>query len=108
MRFMAAPSQTKHRPAFTVEKLDGEYPVKVYEKTETGLVDRIEMRPRGYLVTFLKGHSIHVASDAEMKRLKLNEFVPIIDTESGEEIPGMTVPVEAVTKKPGVAATASR
>lgn len=83
--FRAAPKQDKYRPAFTVEKLDGTYTKLIYEKTDTGLVSKEVTRERGYLVTFLKGHSIHVETMEELKRLELSNVVPIHDTSSDEE-----------------------
>lgn len=41
----------------------------------------------GYMVYFPQGHSIHVRTRAELKRLGFDRQAGLIDMESGEEVP---------------------
>lgn len=83
-RYSAPAPVAKHVPAFMVEKLDGERDVTVVEKTTKGLVPKTVKKPMGWLVTFPKGHSIHVETEEEMIRLGFDAaMVPLVKA-SGE------------------------
>lgn len=97
----ARPTQN-YRPAFLVTKLEGTYEVTVYEMEPYGkedrngdrkhrLVQKVETRPKGWLVTFPKQrrehwHSVHIATIDEMTRLGFDQTeVPLVD-EDGEAV----------------------
>ena len=107
-RFVAAPRQDKYRPAFVVEKLEGTYTRKVYKKTDMGLEQSTVEEPNGYMVTFLKGHSIHVKDEVELARLGITNYVPIIDTSSPEGDEVMRIPLAINASKPVSVAASTR
>lgn len=85
--FMALPEKNAPRPAFTVRKLEGEvdHTVHIFDKKENRIKMKVVKEPAGYLVTFMKGHSIRCRDDKHLKRIGAGlRMVPMVDPESGE------------------------
>lgn len=76
---IAQPEQKKVVPAFTVKKLDGSFEEPIYglSKDHKRTV-KVVKRDAGYLVTFSKGHSIRVATDAELIRMGFDKTIPMV------------------------------
>jgi hypothetical protein len=91
---IARPDKAKIVPAFMVEKLVGKHKRELVKFTSKG--DRkteVVEEDAGYLVTFPKGHSIRVSTDAELHRLGFDQTIPLID-EDGDavgEIPNVAI-----------------
>lgn len=86
-------------PRFEVEKLPGTYKKMVHKyvpvKDEiTGEVTgrtltQVEVEvPKGWMVYFPNGSSIHVPTEREMRRLKFDQDPTLIEMNSGEEVEG--------------------
>lgn len=85
--FIAVANKPKERPAFTVRKLQGELPhvLHIFDAKERRIKMKTVMEPAGYLVTFMKGHSIRCRDEAHLRRIGAGlTMVPVIDEESGE------------------------
>lgn len=98
----AAAPTPKYRPAFFVQKLDGDYEITQYEMEPYGkenkngernhrLIQKKVTAPCGWLVTFPKSrsdhaHSIHIATIEEMQKFGYDRTeVPLVD-EDGEAV----------------------
>lgn len=78
---VAAPPKQQIVPAFVVRKLEGtvERPLIQFDK-EGRKHEKMVKVDAGYLVSFpAKGHSIRVKDAAELKRLKFDQTVPLVD-----------------------------
>jgi hypothetical protein len=94
-------TQTQNiRAKFEVEEV-GEYKrVKRIGRRATdgitkGLVftDEVQVIPRAWDVYFPGGHSVRIESEEEMYRLGYLEAPPMVDMESGEEVPNSALPL---------------
>lgn len=96
--YIPKPEQARIRPAYTVQKLDGKRKVAVYEFTKDGKrAERIKEVDAGYLVTFLRGHSIRVSED-DLVRLGFDQTVPLVDGEGYDEAVGH-IPSNVMTSR---------
>lgn len=79
---VSAPRKQKIKPAFTVTRLEGERVLTVHSFDQNGKRVAKDVKvPAGYLVKFLKGHSIRVANDADLKRLGFDRTIELVDDE---------------------------
>lgn len=62
----------------------------------------------GYMVYFPQGHSIHVTTDAELKRLGFDRDAPLVDMQSGEEVGTRTSLKERSVRKTKVTKNSQR
>lgn len=86
-QFVAVAQQARIKPAFTVRKLPGEvaHTVHRFDKTNNKIVQKTEMRPAGFLVTFSKGHSIRAVDEQHLKELGAGlRMIPLVDEETSE------------------------
>lgn len=84
-------------PRYAVQKLDGEFDKTVYSyEAEDGkkvktLTPMTVRRPMGYMVFCPRGHSFHVETEKELKRLGLRMTnVPVHDLGINEDVPEET------------------
>ena len=81
-------------PKYEVHKAEGTFKKVVYSyEGEEGsklrtLTPREVERPMGFMVYFPRGHSFHVETEAELKRLGLHYRPPVHDTSLNEDVPG--------------------
>lgn len=86
----------KIKPRYQVKKLDGTYlknialyvPVLDEEGNKTGRRLEYEERevPRGWMVYFPNGASIHIESEAELKRMGYNKPPTLVDLDTGDDV----------------------
>lgn len=94
-QFRAAPSNRGYIPAFTVEKLEGTYTKNMASKVGFGLETAPVETERGWLVTFPRGHSIHIETMAELKRMGFTATeVPLVD-EDGDVVGSIPNKIQA-------------
>jgi len=84
------------KPRFQTKKLEGTYlkhiavyvPILDEDGTKTGRRLEYEERevPRGWMVYFPQGTSIHVETEAELKRMGYDKNPAFVDLESGDEV----------------------
>lgn len=75
------------RPAFTVKRLSGEvdHEVHIFDKKENRIKKKSIKEPAGFLVTFMKGHSIRCRDEEHLRRIGAGTtFIPLVDTESDD------------------------
>lgn len=85
--FAAVPDERIPRPAFTVQKLQGEvqHRIHAFDKKTNKIVSKLVARPAGYLVKFMRGHSIRVWDEAHLKAIGAGmRMVPLIDPSTGD------------------------
>lgn len=80
---VAAPQKQRIRPAFLVKKLEGKRTQTIYTFDAKGKKQARDIEvDAGYLVKFpIRGHSIRVANEAELKRLGFDQTIPLLDNE---------------------------
>lgn len=82
---IAAPPEKKIKPAFVVEKLPGKAKRKFIKlTTEDGVTTREEYTKdvdAGYMVTLMKGHSVHIWTKKDLERLELDKTIPLVNDE---------------------------
>lgn len=89
---VAAPALQRVRPAFMVQKLEGQVEREVFNFDAKGKkVKSVIKVDAGYLVTTARGNSFRVYTDAEMQRLGFDRNIPLVDFEREGEIVG-TIP----------------
>jgi|TARA_Y100000034_G_C6887065_1_gene407414 hypothetical protein len=69
--------------SFKRVKLEGTDPVKYKLRR----VEKKKKVPNGFMVYFPRGHSIHVTTEKELKRLGLDGSPMMVDMDSGEDVP---------------------
>lgn len=86
------------RPRFQVRKLEGTYTAKIakYVKVldpdtdEPTGAKRLEYeeveRPRGWMVFFPNGSSVHITNEEELKRMGYAQAPELVDLESGDVV----------------------
>jgi hypothetical protein len=84
------------KPRFQVKKVEGTFIKKVayYEVIENEEGVKIGKRltykdkecDRGWMVYFPNGASIHIATEAELKRMGYDKSASLVDMESGDEV----------------------
>lgn len=87
--FMAVPDEKKPKAAFTVRKLEGEvqHRVHAFDKKNNKIVSKLVSRPAGYLVTFMRGHSIRCFDEEHLKAIGVgHRMVPVINPETGDVV----------------------
>lgn len=83
---VAAPNAPKVKPAFRVERRNTTVNrTKRVRDGKGNLVTKVLEEPYGYHVTFSKGHSIRVPTDAELARLGFDKTIPLV--KDGEDEP---------------------
>ena len=82
----AAPISAKHVPAFIVKKDDNERTHTHRFLDKNGSIQSKEVKmPGGFIVAFpVKGHSIRVKDEAELKRLGFDKIIPLLDVKSDD------------------------
>lgn len=89
-------------PAFETERLDGPKVERTVHAVSKGggFVTKVVKSDLGYMVYFPKGHSIHVRSEKELRRLGFHVSPGLIDLVTGESLaPKNTSLREIVSKK---------
>lgn len=84
---IAEPNRPRIVPAFVVKKLEGKHKREMITFDSKGKrkVEVVE-EPAGYLVSFpVKGHSIRVRNDADLKRLGFDRTIPLVDANSEDD-----------------------
>jgi hypothetical protein len=89
-------TQPKIKPRYQVKKLDGTYlrhiavyvPVLDEDGNKTGRRLEYEERevPRGWMVFFPNGSSVHIETEAELKRMGYDKPPTLVDLETGDDI----------------------
>lgn len=94
----ASRPQQKFIPAFTVTKLEGTYQKPMVRSVEFGkpgkngerrhkLEHYMEETPRGYLVSFPRGHSIHIDTVEELYEQGYGDpEIPLVEPDGGEVV----------------------
>lgn len=83
-QFVAMQPQQQVRPAFTVKKLEGETTklVHIFDKKENKIKQKSIEVDAGYLVTFMKGHSIRCFDMKHVKAVGAGlNVIPLMDEE---------------------------
>lgn len=84
---VAAPAKANIKPAFLVTKLEGkvDHTLIVYnDKNERE--EKIVKEDAGYMVTFpIKGASMRVRTDAELRRLGFDRTIPLINEDGDDD-----------------------
>jgi len=89
---MAMP-QRNIKPRFEVHQINQTIVETRYRRTEDGINEKYTVEvPYGYDVYFPAGHSIRVATDAELQRLGFMDPPDLIDMDSGDVV-GQAQPV---------------
>ena len=86
--FVAVPEEQKPRAAFTVRKLDGTYQKTrhYFDKEKNKILSKVVDVSRGYLVTCLKGHSVHAIDEDHLRQIRANmKMIPIVNAD-GEQV----------------------
>jgi len=93
----------KIKPRWAYEKLKGTREKKVVQyvtrKDETTdrvyreRVEKVVKVPLGYMVYFPQGHSLHVETDEELRRLGLDGPIGLVDMETGEMVDAPSNPL---------------
>lgn len=88
---VAAPNQQSYTPAFTVRKLEGKVKRTFLKRDGKGTTTPVETEvDAGWLITFpLKGNSIRVWDEQELKRLGFDKTIKLVDEDG---IVGGTIP----------------
>lgn len=77
---VAAPARNAPQPAFTVRQVDGSVKRTIYFYDEKGKRQSSQVEePIGFVVSFPKGHTIRVKSEAELSRLGYDQSIPLVD-----------------------------
>lgn len=87
MDYAAVHKQPEIKPAFRVKKLSGEvdHTVHIFDKKENRIKSKVIKEPAGFLVTFMKGHSIRCRDEAHLRRIGAGTtLIPLMDEESGD------------------------
>lgn len=97
--FAAMPQQQKVRPSFTVEKLTGTRPhrVHIFDKETNRIKSKIIQEPAGYMVKFMKGHSIRCRNDEHLRIIGADlELIPLMDDEGEVKgvMPNIDLPID--------------
>lgn len=87
---VAAPPKKSVQPAFTVEKLAGKRKrsfILLGKDKDGNPTRRIDEREvdAGYMVKCMKGHSVHIWTKKDLKRLELDNTIPLVN-EEGDEV----------------------
>lgn len=80
--------EAKVRRAFSVKKLSGKVVHTIFMRSPKNgkLIAREIEEPAGYMVTFLKGHSLRARNVQALKDMGITAMVPLINTETGDTV----------------------
>lgn len=89
IRIAQAQQQTV-KPAFVVQKLEGDHERPICKIDKEGKIVRTTVKETGgYLVSFpIKGNSIRVRNEQELKALGFDKTVPLVDAAGDDEVVG--------------------
>lgn len=90
--FGAVKQVERVRPAFTVKRLTGEvdHTVHIFDKKENRIKSKVIKEPAGFLVKFMKGHSIRCKDEEHLRRIGAGTtFIPLVDTEDDSIVGSM-------------------
>lgn len=75
---VAVPPKKQIRPAFTVEKLEGKR-MRPFIEFKDGLSREVMKEvDAGFMVTLMKGHSVHIWTEKDLQRLELDRTIPLV------------------------------
>lgn len=83
-QYVAMQPQQQVRPAFTVRKLEGtcDKVVHIFDKKENKIKSKTTQVDAGYLVTFMKGHSIRCYDLDHVRAVGAGlDVIPLMDEE---------------------------
>lgn len=80
--------EAKIQRAFSVKKLKGKIAHTIYMRSPKNgkLIAREIDEPAGYMVSFMKGHSLRARNVQALKDMGITAMVPLINTETGDII----------------------
>jgi len=91
----AAPIEAP-KPAFTLEPMTRSRTITKCVRDENGFVMRDEViEDAGFMVRCYKGHSVFVTSIDELRRMKLDKMIPLLNNDDN---PVAVVPVQLAKK----------
>lgn len=98
---VAAPNTPQVKPAFIVQKLEGKRTKEISSLDDEGkIVKKTVEVDAGFMVSFpIKGNSIHVADEAELKRLGFDKTIPLLKGDGSDETVLGHAPNDVLTKE---------